>query len=73
LGINETHLKGNIEDKLINIEGFMLARRDGKASNKWCGCLIYYKESLNVIVRNDINASNDLNWFGYKSCKLLRY
>ena len=51
LGISKTHMNGDIKDELMNVEGYILTRRDRKASNIWCGCLIYYK-------RRDRKASN---------------
>ena len=59
-GVSETHLKGDIKDEQITIDGYKLVRKDRKACSTWGGCLIYYKQSLNVIKRDDITLSNNL-------------
>ena len=65
LGVTETHLSRLIKDENIAIDGYNLTRRDRKETDfeetnegRYGGCLIYYKENLQVVERNDKLDSN---------------
>eukprot|EP00795_Rhopilema_esculentum_P017110 gene17110-8627_t len=53
LGISETHLNQRIEDKEIAIEGYELQRFDIE-HKKGGGCVVYYREDLDVVPRPDL-------------------
>ena len=56
--ITETHLKGEIEDKEIEIENYDVKRFDRKDKNGG-GYLIYYKTSLTIIPVDNIHEAKD--------------
>ena len=53
LGITESHLSQRIEDKEIAVEGYELQRFD-REHKKGGGCVVYYREDLDVIPRPDL-------------------
>eukprot|EP00112_Aurelia_sp_Birch-Aquarium-sp1_P008427 Seg1927.10 transcript_id=Seg1927.10/GoldUCD/mRNA.D3Y31 product="hypothetical protein" protein_id=Seg1927.10/GoldUCD/D3Y31 len=58
LGITETHLNQRIEDRGIAVEGYELQRFD-RVHKKGGGCLVYYREDLDVVPRPDLR-NNEL-------------
>ena len=65
LSITETHLSAAISDDQLNIDSYEFARRDRKEDDFtkthegiWGGCLIYYKNDLQVAEMNDKLESN---------------
>ena len=60
LGLIETHLNNEIEDDQISVDGYKLVRKDRKCRNSWGGCVMYYKNCLNVIETDDICSKSDL-------------
>ena len=52
-GVTETHLTSEIADGEINIEDYSLVRRD-RSGRQGGGCAIYYRKSLKVIHRPDL-------------------
>jgi len=53
-------LNNKIEDDQISVDGYKLVRKDRKCGNFWGGCVMYYKNCLNVIERDDICSKSDL-------------
>ena len=70
LGVTETQLSSLIKDENIAIDGYNLSRRDRKETDfeethegRYGGCLIYYKENLQVVEKIDKLDSNiDALW-----------
>ena len=60
LGLTETHLNNKIEDDQISVDGYKMVRKDRECGNSWGGCVMYYKNCLNVIERDDICSKSDL-------------
>ena len=56
LGITESHLNDKITDEEIHIEGYKFFRRDRQ--HKAGGCLVYYKEHLNVIPKLELTTES---------------
>ena len=52
-GVTETHLKSEIVDGEIEIENYKFIRRD-RSERHGSGCVLYYRESLKVIHRPDL-------------------
>ena len=52
-GVTETHLTSEIADGEINIEDYSLVRRD-RPGRQGGGCAMYYRKSLKVIHRPDL-------------------
>eukprot|EP00112_Aurelia_sp_Birch-Aquarium-sp1_P019753 Seg495.8 transcript_id=Seg495.8/GoldUCD/mRNA.D3Y31 product="hypothetical protein" protein_id=Seg495.8/GoldUCD/D3Y31 len=65
--ITETHLKGEIEDKEIEIENYDVKRFDRK-DKKGGGCLIYYKTSLTIIPVDNIHEAKDIEAVWIQLC-----
>ena len=59
LGLTESHLNNNTDNGQISVGGYNLVRKDRTCDNSWGGCVMYYKECLNVIQRDDISSKSD--------------
>jgi hypothetical protein len=57
LGITESHLNEKITDDEIYIEGYRFFRQD-RQHKAGGGCLVYYKENLNVILKPEFMVNN---------------
>ena len=44
----------------ISVGGYNLVRKDRTCDNSWAVCVMYYKECLNVIQRDDISSKSVL-------------
>ena len=53
MGITESHLCDEILDENINVNNYRLLRQD-RQNKSGGGCLIYYKENLNVIPKPEL-------------------
>ena len=56
LGLTESHLNNNTDNGQLSVGGCNLVRKDRTCDNSWGGCVMYYKQCLNVIQRVDIRG-----------------
>ena len=58
IGFTETHLRNEISDVEIDICGYTLVRRDRTLNDGHGGVLLYVKNYLNYIRRNDLESKD---------------
>ena len=57
LGITESHLNEKIKDSEITISSYDMRRCD-RTHKKGGGCIVYFREDLNVLPREDLKDRN---------------
>ena len=63
LAVTESHLNAEIDDREISINGYKIIRKDRPNGSPWGGCVLYYKENLEVhIIHKYMSVDIEAIW-----------